>query len=265
MVISASLQAWGVVFPFAMLTSICRSIVTICSGLYLLIGMTRFSSKWILSHSTWYKSRRSGHLGWRFAALSGQDTRKWQRKGRQNQYLLTAEATQGLRRPRGSTTEAKGFANAGFLARPRLPAGFIPTGITNGDFNEDGKMDFAISNGGDNTIYVFLGNGDGTFKVPEILYTQGQSPNWITAVKLRKNGHLDLAVTDGDSNTVEVFPGNGDGTFQPSTQTSLPQIPSFILAADFNNDGNQDLVVGLVLDLDATEPQIEVLLGNGAG
>jgi hypothetical protein len=40
-------------------TSICRSIVTICSGLYLLIGMTRFSSKWILSHSTWYKFCRS--------------------------------------------------------------------------------------------------------------------------------------------------------------------------------------------------------------
>src|SRR5271170_3929534 len=59
MVISASLQACGVVFPFAMLTSICRSIVTICSGLYLLMGITRFSSKWILSHSTWYNFRRS--------------------------------------------------------------------------------------------------------------------------------------------------------------------------------------------------------------
>src|SRR5471030_548878 len=63
MVISASLQACGVVFPFAMLTSICRSIVTICSGLYLLIGMASFSSKWILSHSTWYKFRRSRHGG----------------------------------------------------------------------------------------------------------------------------------------------------------------------------------------------------------
>src|SRR5580704_7341516 len=42
MVISASLQACGVVFPLAMPTSICRSIVTICSGLYLLFGMTRF-------------------------------------------------------------------------------------------------------------------------------------------------------------------------------------------------------------------------------
>src|SRR5271154_5623310 len=61
MVISASLQACGVVFPLAMLTSICRSIATICSGLYLLMGMTRFSSKWILSHSTWYKFRRSRH------------------------------------------------------------------------------------------------------------------------------------------------------------------------------------------------------------
>jgi dihydrofolate reductase len=27
----------------------------------LLIGMTRFSSKWILSHSTWYKFLRSRH------------------------------------------------------------------------------------------------------------------------------------------------------------------------------------------------------------
>src|SRR5437868_4260052 len=44
-----------------MLTSICRSIVTICSGLYLWMGMTRFSSKWILSHSTWSKNRRSRH------------------------------------------------------------------------------------------------------------------------------------------------------------------------------------------------------------
>src|SRR5271170_1310280 len=42
MVIAASLQACGVVFPFAMLTSICRSIVTICSGLYLWMGMTVF-------------------------------------------------------------------------------------------------------------------------------------------------------------------------------------------------------------------------------
>jgi hypothetical protein len=40
MVVSASLQACGVIFPLAISTSICRSSVTICSALYLLIDMT---------------------------------------------------------------------------------------------------------------------------------------------------------------------------------------------------------------------------------
>jgi hypothetical protein len=39
-----------------------RISVPLCSGLYLLIGMTSFSSQWILSHSTWYKFRRSRHF-----------------------------------------------------------------------------------------------------------------------------------------------------------------------------------------------------------
>jgi FG-GAP-like repeat/FG-GAP repeat len=185
-------------------------------------------------------------MGWKFAAQSHQDTRKWQRPLPPQASSMPASAeysVAGISRLGASGTS--GFGNVGFALRPGLPAGFIPTAVTSGDFNEDGKMDFAVSNGGDNTIYVFLGNGDGTFQVPEVLYTQGQAPDWITAVRLRKNGHLDLAVTDGDSNTVEVFPGNGDGTFQASTQTALPQIPTFILPADVNNDGNQDLVVGL--------------------
>jgi hypothetical protein len=48
---------WGG-FPLAMTTSICRSMT--CFGLYLWMGMTRFSSTWILSHSTWYKF--AGHV-----------------------------------------------------------------------------------------------------------------------------------------------------------------------------------------------------------
>jgi hypothetical protein len=66
-----NMQACGVVFPFAMPTSICRSTVTICSGLYLLIGMTRFSSKWILSHPTRYKNGRSRQGGWSAPSVPG--------------------------------------------------------------------------------------------------------------------------------------------------------------------------------------------------
>jgi len=41
--------------------------------LYLWIGMTCFSSKWILSHSTWYKFRRSGQF---FLAAAAQNIKR---------------------------------------------------------------------------------------------------------------------------------------------------------------------------------------------
>lgn len=46
---------------------------------------------------------------------------------------------------------------------------------------------------------------------------------------------------------------------------TLTQTPTFVLAADFNNDGNMDLAVGFSVDPDTTEPQFEVLLGDGRG
>ncbi|HEV2465032.1 MAG TPA: VCBS repeat-containing protein [Acidobacteriaceae bacterium] len=158
------------------------------------------------------------------------------------------------------------FPYAGFASAPKLETGSIPTAVAQGDFNEDGKVDIAISNGGDNTIYVYLGNGDGTFALPEVLYTAGQSPVWLAAAKLRATGHLDLIAVDGDSNQVEVFSGNGDGTFQqPKVVATLSQIPTFVVTGDFNNDGNEDLAVGLVIAPAENQPQFEVLLGDGTG
>jgi len=42
----------------------------------------------------------------------------------------------------------------------------FPWSIAAGDFNRDGKLDLAVSNYGDNSLSVLLGNGDGTFQAP---------------------------------------------------------------------------------------------------
>lgn len=213
------------------------------------------------------RQRGQRFLGWKYAAVASQDTSRWARPSRSsapspaiNSNDFTTAATSTL------TSSANSTAYAGFASPAKLPTGYLPTAVAQGDFNGDGKVDLAISNAGDNTIYVYLGKGDGTFAIPEVLYTAGQSPVWLTAAKLRNNGHLDLIAVDGDSNQVEVFFGNGDGTFQsPVVVATLNQIPTFVLAGDFNKDGITDLAVGLVVAADQMQPQFEVLEGDGTG
>jgi FG-GAP-like repeat len=197
--------------------------------------------------------------------MAHQDTSGWIRKS-------ANAAAVGASRPQHPAPRITHAANnttaadVGLASAPTLPTGFLPTSAVTGDFNEDGKPDVAISNGGDDTIYVYLGNGDGTFGIPEILYTSGQSPVWLADAKLTKKGHLDLITVDGDSNQLEVFSGNGDGTFQAgAVVANFPQTPSFLLTGDFNNDGNTDVAVGLVIDSDSTGVQFAVFPGNGSG
>jgi type II secretory pathway component GspD/PulD (secretin) len=44
-----------------------------------------------------------------------------------------------------------------------IPVGFNPTAIVTGDFNGDGKQDFAVANEDDDSISIFLGDGTGKF------------------------------------------------------------------------------------------------------
>jgi hypothetical protein len=46
-----------------------------------------------------------------------------------------------------------------------IPVGSNPTAIVTGDFNGDGKQDFAVANEDDDSISIFLGDGTGKFAV----------------------------------------------------------------------------------------------------
>lgn len=151
----------------------------------------------------------------------------------------------------------------GFAFRPDLPAGRIPTAVAAADFNGDGKLDWAISNGQDNTIWIYLGNGDGTSTLPTILPITGVSPTWLIQTDLNGDGKADLVVAEADSSTVGVFLGNGDGTFQAEVEYSVPAPPLYLVADDFTGDGKVDIAVGMI-DSAATG-SVAVLPGDGLG
>src|SRR5208283_784694 len=60
--IPTSLQACGIIFPFAVPTSICRNKLTICSAVYFFPRPISSSSHTSLPHIHWYKICRALHL-----------------------------------------------------------------------------------------------------------------------------------------------------------------------------------------------------------
>jgi DNA-binding beta-propeller fold protein YncE len=59
-----------------------------------------------------------------------------------------------------------GNGNGLFQTPMTYTVGQSPRSVTSADFNNDKKLDLAVTNSNDNTISVLLGNGNGLFQTP---------------------------------------------------------------------------------------------------
>ncbi len=146
------------------------------------------------------------------------------------------------------------------LNKTSFATGNNPRAVISGDFNGDGIPDLAVANFVDNTVEVFLSNGDGTFG-SGLLASTGEGPDALAVGDFNHDGKLDLAVANQTASSISIFLGNGDGTLTlNSTITMDTTAPVALGAADFNGDGILDLVV--VSEVDSA---LELFLGNGNG
>ena len=99
-----------------------------------------------------------------------------------------------------------GTGNFATASGSPMTVGLQPEAIVAGDFNNDGKLDLAIANYGDNTVTLLLGNGDGTFTPASgSPYGVGKAPTGIAAADFNHDGKLDLAVTNSTDGTVSIL------------------------------------------------------------
>jgi FG-GAP-like repeat len=104
------------------------------------------------------------------------------------------------------------------------------------------------------------------FATPIAYRTGGANPNGIAVADFHGDGFLDLAISNKSNDTVAILLGSGDVTFQNAVTYSVGTgpFPTWVVAADFNNDGKPDLAVpnGLV---GASGGTVAILLNNGDG
>jgi len=163
------------------------------------------------------------------------------------------------------------FANA--PGSPQPIGGSYPIDLVVGDFNGDGKLDFAAPCYFSNSVSVFFGGGGGTFSAGAS-YPAFNYPHAAAVGDFNGDGNLDLAIANATNDStsvngaVTVLLGNGNGSFQAPTSYAVGsgQTDAFSVAVgDFNGDGRQDLAVGCQPISGGTNKYIAIFLGNGNG
>ena len=165
--------------------------------------------------------------------------------------------------------------NGTFAAPVHLPnvAGADTNSAAVTDLDDDGKQDIVIAHNmscyvspcrNATVMSVMMGNGDGTFE-PTRIVEVGVGMNKIAVGDFNKDGVKDLAIGAGTARLYRLQ-GLGDGTFTQLETLTLDPDPNFIEitdvdVADFNRDGNPDLVV----PFSTNSSRLAVLIGNGDG
>jgi FG-GAP-like repeat len=138
------------------------------------------------------------------------------------------------------------------------------------DFNKDGLMDLAVLMAqGNECINIYYAQKDGSFTEKQVLqFPPVYGSSDIQLLDFNKDGNTDLLYTNGDNEDfspilkpyhgVRVFLNNGKDIFTEGV--FLPMNGAFqARAADFDADGDMDIVVSSMFPSDKSKPEAHFL------
>ncbi len=132
--------------------------------------------------------------------------------------------------------------------------------ICAGDFNNDGWVDIANTDGGSGQVTVFRNMGAGVFAdtgTYRIHYLVGSSPRSLFPSDVNADGYVDLVVANSVSDNIAILFA-GAGGFSSASFRPAGSGPWAICADDLNGDDAPELIVGNFYD-----DNISVMMNQG--
>lgn len=127
-----------------------------------------------------------------------------------------------------------------------------------GDMNEDGILDLVVGGRATARVYVYTGDGDGSFTSASSQSSGGAT--WVLNVgDLNGDGHEDVATANSTDNNAAVLLGDGAGNLAPPQIVIPDPFPLSTDIGDLDGDGDLDWV------LSSFQGDWSIFRNNGAG
>ena len=149
------------------------------------------------------------------------------------------------------STSATTYASGVALVTPNTV--YDACGLAAGDMTGDGKPEIVTPNCSDDTVTVYLNNGDGSFQTGAYFQvaldtnpgTVDTYPEAATVADVNGDGKADIISSNEETGDVTILLSNGDGTVGvPTVGYATGGYPyQSAIVADFNGDGFADILV----------------------